>query len=447
MAFLRTPVSARNDEWKKRQKGKVAEARRDFEGSCVRNHLGCLETGWSSSGGRGDGQSGVSPCFVSAIVVIGIVAACPAATAGSRPLSGIIVGGVSGNPFWVLSVDDPLLTLDAYPIPSDRSVQEKRKLDRVYYPRTREALLDYDLMVFHAARIQHFVARQIHDLDYAFREAKMAAFCGLTGLGIGWEDPVLLEVIPIYSRSVSPYSRSYRVKFRRDRDPVFTSFLEYGVENVFGNVYTEMYVKPGAKVWGDIVPYDLPWLISWRPGGGDPGMLWTVAHIFDGWWDERNNPYALDVATNMIFHSLEMELIVDIPARRAARLMFRNVRVQLSLIVSMLSWADSFGAKTASLEERLIGLEGEAEKAVDDYISQDYAPAISFLESLMEEVEQVTAEAVRIKNDALLWVYAIEWLAVSGTGAVCGFVLWTLMIRRRSFREVATTRLTIRDTV
>lgn len=124
-------MSARNDEWKKRQKGKVAEARRDFEGSCVRNHLGCLETGWSSSGGRGDGQSGVSPCFVSAIVVIGIVAACPAATAGSRPLSGIIVGGVSGNPFWVLSVDDPLLTLDAYPIPSDRSVQEKRKLDRV----------------------------------------------------------------------------------------------------------------------------------------------------------------------------------------------------------------------------------------------------------------------------------------------------------------------------
>lgn len=378
------------------------------------------------------------------VLAIILVESCPPALAASERLSGMIIGHGSGmlnNPFRVLSIDDPLLAFDTYPLPADLSTAEKRKLDRVYYPRTRGDLLAYDLMVFHGARIQHFTSRQVHDLDYAFREGGTAAFCGLTGLGIGWEGPVLLEVIPILERSVSPYFRGYTVRFRGDRHPVFTPFLEYGMENVVGDTYTEMYVKQGATVWADIVPYDLPWLVSWRPGGGNPGMLWTVAHIFDGWWDERNNPYSLDVATNMVFHSLDMELVRDIPARREARRMFRNVRLQMSLILSMINWAESFGANTAALSSRLVDLETEAGRAVDDYIAQDYEPVMSFLETLFEEVEVTTMEAVRLKNQALLWVYAVEWLAVSGTGALCGFTLWTVMVRRRSYREVATTRL------
>jgi len=33
-----------------------------------------------------------------------------------------------------------------------------------------------------------------------------------------------------------------------------------------------------------------------------------------------------------------------------------------------------------------------------------------------------------------------DW-AVTGTSLICGFVLWTLMVRRRLYREVVTTRL------
>jgi len=381
------------------------------------------------------------PFFLVIAIVLLIIS--PASAEPGR-LHGIIIGHGSGmlnNPFRILSLDDPLLLLDTYPLPADLIPQEKRKLDRVYYPRTRGELLEYDLMVFHGPRIQHFTPGQVHDLDFAFREGGMAAFCGLTGLGLGWEGPVLLGVIPIIERSVSPYERSYRPHFRENRDPVFTPLLQYGIDRVYGNVYTEMYPKPGATVWADIVPYGLPWLVSWRPAGSGPGMLWNVAHIFDIWWDENNNPYALDVATNMLFYSLEMDLVIDIPARRRARNMFRNVRVQMSLIVSMMNWAESFGANTAELSDILVDLEEEAERAANDYINQEYEPAISFLESLFEEVKLTTTKAVSLKNQALLWVYAIEWLTVSGTGAVCGFVLWTIMVRRSSYKGVETTRL------
>jgi hypothetical protein len=373
-----------------------------------------------------------------------IAAACPSTLAASERLSGIIVGsGVALiNPFRILSIDDPLIDFDTYLLPWSLSTKDRQKLDRVYYPRARAELLEYDLMVFHRANLEHFTGKQVHDLDYAFREAGMAAFCALSGLGLGWVGPVLLGVIPINEREVSPYSRSYTARFREDRDPVFTPLLKYGIEIVFGDTYTEMYVKQGAKIWADIVPYGLPWLVSWRPGGGDPGEVWTVAHTFDGWWDEKNNPYVLDVATNMVFYSLDMELVSDIPARREARHLFRNARVQMSLILTMMNWADSFGARTDSLEERLLGLEKEAEKAAEEYIAQDYEPAISFLESLFEEVKLATEEAVRLKDGALLWVYTVEWLVVTGTCAGSGFMLWTVMVRRRSFREVETTRLT-----
>jgi hypothetical protein len=47
---------------------------------------------------------------------------------------------------------------------------------------------------------------------------------------------------------------------------------------------------------------------------------------------------------------------------------------------------------------------------------------------------------MRLRERALLWVYVVEWLAVTGTLLVCGMVLWTLMIRKRLYRQVAVTR-------
>jgi hypothetical protein len=54
-------------------------------------------------------------------------------------------------------------------------------------------------------------------------------------------------------------------------------------------------------------------------------------------------------------------------------------------------------------------------------------------------MDQAEIVAEEVKNEALLWVYLTEWLSVSGTALIVGFVLWTLMVRRRLYREVETT--------
>jgi hypothetical protein len=45
-----------------------------------------------------------------------------------------------------------------------------------------------------------------------------------------------------------------------------------------------------------------------------------------------------------------------------------------------------------------------------------------------------------VKNRALLWVYMIDWLVTSAALFISGYVLWTLMVRRRLYREAKGTR-------
>jgi hypothetical protein len=140
-----------------------------------------------------------------------------------------------------------------------------------------------------------------------------------------------------------------------------------------------------------------------------------------------------------------MPLISDITARREARRLFTGLQQQKSLILSMMDWAETFGANIVPLSERLTNLEHEMEGAIDDYIEQDYPATVSFLESVAPTVTEMAEDAVRLKDEALLWVYVIEWFFASATITISGVVIWTLMVRRVLYKEVPGTRLTRLD--
>ncbi len=382
------------------------------------------------------------------ILVLGLVASLPLALAQSKAdwISAFVMGHsqwIWYNPFRILCMRDPVFRYAIYPLPPFISESEKEKLDRVYYPRTRDLLIHgYDLMVFHDIRTP-FTPRQVFDLDYAFREAGMTAMCGLClGWDYAWQPTILADVLPVSEHgSVSPFFRGYWVKFRTERDPVFLPFVGLGLEKVVGDQYCTMTAKQGATIWGDVKPYEIPWMVSWRPGGSNAGMQWLVSHTFEGWWAEENNPHALDVATNMVFYSLGRPLIADIQARREARRLFTNIQTQKSIILSMMEWAENFGANVASVTDRLKDVERETVTARQHYLEQDYLPTISFLDSLSGVVREIAAEAVRLKDEALFWVYTLEWLVVTATGLLAGGTIWSLMVKKKMYRVTDTTRL------
>lgn len=52
----------------------------------------------------------------------------------------------------------------------------------------------------------------------------------------------------------------------------------------------------------------------------------------------------------------------------------------------------------------------------------------------------VSTKAVKIQEKALFSIYLIEWFTVTGTAMLSAFILYTLMMKRRYYREVKLTR-------
>ncbi len=410
---------------------------------------------------EGDPFHRPSPRSVALIVLV-LIYVCPAVLAadeGERiPIFLIGATHPAINPFTGYFMQDPLFIYALEPIPPDLPDGEKQKLDRIYYPRTRQILIEsYDMIIFYDARLQHFTPRQLHDLDYAFREAGMGS---IATFGPAWEQvwevTTLYDTSPAFDYTDEWYHGLFWVGLRRDRDPVFTPFIELGMEKLLGDAYHLMVEKPGATVWADMMPMGTPWMISWRPGGSEAGLQWVCTDGFNAqWWGIGgsqgrtgtfgvlgSNPYAIDMSTNLILHSLDLPLISDIHARREARHLLSAFNEEKILILHMMDWADGFGANTVPLTERLSVVEDEAEAATEYYLVQDYPTVISQMEGISSKVSGITRDAVRLKNEAMFWVFVVEWLVVTSTGIVSGLVVWMLMGRRRIYKAVETTRLT-----
>ena len=88
--------------------------------------------------------------------------------------------------------------------------------------------------------------------------------------------------------------------------------------------------------------------------------------------------------------------------------------------------------------DKLIKTFGEP-RAPRSEITKHHQDVAASLQAMLEEAEK---EAVKLKNQALFWVYVIEWLAITGTAMLTGFLTWSLMVRRKLYREVKTLRFT-----
>jgi len=367
-----------------------------------------------------------------------------------RKISGFVIGDAvyaPYNPFTSLFIQDPLFDYSLYPL-AHVGDDEKRRLDRIYLPRTGRILADnYDIIVFRDARVTHFTPRQFADMENAFREEGLASVAAHSlSWSEAWLPTVLYDLSPISEYNFR-FSADWRVRFHREREPVFTPFVELGMEKVTGWEYGTMKPKQGTTVWADMEPGKGPWLVSWRPGGGNAGVQWSFADKFDvTWWGSApgardTNPYAIDFATNLILYSLERDLISDIHARREARAILSTFRAQELLILSVLDWAEKFGANILPLTDELSEIELEADDAVDFYLDQDYDLTVSTIESLSARINEISKNAVALKDEALYWVYLSEWLSVTSVFILSGVIVWTLMVRRWKYREVRSTKM------
>lgn len=211
--------------------------------------------------------------------------------------------------------------------------------------------------------------------------------------------------------------------------------------------------KPGAEVLAHVESYaykDHPGFVTWELEEGartfaitgeiigpssEPGQLHTMCTRGDPW------EYALDFGGNLMIYLDRRPVPQDIQLVHRVRMRMFEFSTRRSLLFGLLEFCDSFGANTAKIYLKIDEARQATLDALPDYLELRFEEVLEAYDRVHQMLGEIEVEAIRLKNQALFWVHVIEWLAVSGTAVMAGFVLWSIMVRRRLWREVGTTRL------
>jgi hypothetical protein len=162
----------------------------------------------------------------------------------------------------------------------------------------------------------------------------------------------------------------------------------------------------------------------------------------DEQWFNLNagNKYGGDIILNILYYSAGKPLPTDLGLLLGIRASFYRYNLEKRLLFTVLEFVDSFGANTETLEQMISDADDGKELAERYYLEGDYQSSYDTSMEMIEYILSLNEEAIKIKERALLWVYLTEWSVVSGTGLFVGFVLYSLMVKRRFYREVSVTR-------
>jgi hypothetical protein len=338
--------------------------------------------------------------------------------------------------------------------PAGKLTEEmKRRYVKLYFPRTEEDLRDYSMIFYIDADVSLFSGTQSQQMHDSILDGVAGSFFTFGPEFNTVASSILGRVVPHeMSKTINMdwTRRSYRVEFFQSMPRVFTPFIDLGVENAVGIGCGFLTPRTGTTAWGQLVPSHYgPWILEWEYGG-EGGNCWVVADDLDhSWWGDvhsgihgmSQNPWAMDIMSNLILYSAGRDLPEDVVIVALARDGFWEYRTERSIILSLMDWVERFGASTGSFGERLSQIDLRQADASGFYIAGEYASALSELETGKEEARGLRQKVLVAKDRALMWVYVIEYLTISGTTVISGVVLWTLMIRKRLYREARTTRL------
>ena len=321
---------------------------------------------------------------------------------------------------------------------------------RIFMPRTEERFLEsldvLELVDFVPWALQDYHIKWMHDAvkDQGF---------GMTLCQMGWypylshkytsNDPeawmatVLYEAYPV-DMIVGKQNKPAIHQVIAEKTPVVSmpDFEEFPLGGSHGLVFT----RPGTRLHTSFTPGGEDAISSrefgegivlWYPNG------WNT--ITDAQWRTWN--YFVDFVLNQIYFVAGVPVPEDPELAHSLRSSFKLYLEHKSLVIGLIDFIDKFGANTNTLHKMIDELEEMRIQAGQQYMQGEYQKAWDTVKEAQEGLVRISEESAALRRRALFWVYVTEYIAVTATGMLCGFLLWTLMIKRHYYSEVATTRL------
>ncbi len=414
------------------------------------------------------------------LIIIAAILLEPVSAEHAKPAK-VLIAGLQG-PIALASAwlqTDPLtdpIVIPARAQDSQWSTRELRKFVRIYFPRSYEDLLTYDYMILAQIEVWIFSNKQqrmLYDAIYHGGLGGMQTRSVMSmhlGISKPWADSILSDAFPndadaVVSMDYTLHSLPMRVVINTNPrvPPIFKPYKDLpGVEYSFTGAYgTNLAIpKPGAVITSYSVgpyPYAYPgeypdprfkspgWIphtMYWRYGNG---TTWTHQDMFGQYWNTLYNPYAPDMILAELIFSTGRKLPQDVVAVHRLRTKFSGFKESKSFVYSLIDFVETFGANANPITRRMGEIATTVQEARQLYLDQQYEKSSLLMDQALEEVESLREEALRLKDRALFWIYLVEWLVVTGVSLLAGAALWTLMIRKRLYREVAVTRISARE--
>jgi hypothetical protein len=252
-----------------------------------------------------------------------------------------------------------------------------------------------------------------------------------------WGETPVEDALPVLSLAGQTFTTSFKAMPNLGDDPFMESLPWKTMPLFYGmNVVT---AKQGTKVLLVDHLESQPVLVYWEYGKGS-----GLAHMPD-WtpaWGSAVKlwEYYSDYVANMNYLNAGVEIPQDPLLMHQIRDGLRIYVLNRGMALSLMEFVEKFGAQVSAGEERLAEIGESYQDAQRLFIEQDYDLCLEILNEIEGDFIELSQELVEMKDRALYWIYIVEWFTVSGTAIVCGVVLWTLMVRRRLYREVSVTR-------
>lgn len=409
-------------------------------------------------------QSGGAIIAFAFVVLLGVVVSplCharePKFDPGTSKVRVLYVGDTNWRT-WRDIASDPFLTVSPVPASVKHfSMVLMRKSMRQYIPRTYESyvgkvdvliLSDTDRVLF--TNEQQFMFREglVEDAQGLIMAGGLEAFGGAGG-GSSWAGSAVEDALPVECLSGKTFS-GHPFLARppaSEKDHPFVTSLPWETMPIFRGM-NSVAQKGGsillleARGTGIEPSAHKPVLVYGEIGKGS-----SLAHAPDwnpGWGTTvmNNWEYYPDYLMNMCYLVAGLAVPQDVELVHLVRTELGSYALQRSVTLSLLEFAELFGANVVALEGRLSQIGRMKDEADRLYLDQSYDGVLEKMAEIKSELLDIDNQAIKVKDHALFWVFLVEWLVVTGTSLAAGFVLWSLMVRRKAYREVGITRFAV----
>ncbi|MBU7004271.1 MAG: hypothetical protein HXS50_01795 [Theionarchaea archaeon] len=360
-----------------------------------------------------------------------------------------LYGRAPSSPYTFALEDPRISVLTALPYLSYSTpytdLEYGRRLARIYLPRNYESFLEKtDLIALEDIDSAIFTPEKIMWFKRAIEEEGLGLVMGGGSQGFGGNDPfnnwcetALNDLIPVECTR-ERLSKDYLVKFRvLEPDNELAKSLPWEEAPLYYPCNL-IYPKQGCTV---IIESDdnvkTPIYFYWDVGRGRFLGVQNLKGVFGQAFEDWN--YFIDTVLNAYYFTVSFPLPPDLLTLHELRRKWHETNIQKELLISMIDFADKFGANTVGIESGMEEVESIQETSNGLYLDQDYLGSLQQLELVISRIFELEELALELKDRALLWIYIIEWMSVFGTAMISGTLLWTIMIRRRLYRETGTT--------